>query len=458
VSLRTLLSRRPDPLHVGWAVGTLGVSLLLNTFNVAALFFLVTVLQIEPLVAGALITGSKVYDALTNPLMGSISDRTRSRWGRRRPWLLVGGLTSGLCFAGLFAIPPGLEPAPLYLLVGAALLALSTAYTIFNVPYLAMPVEMVDDYHERSVMMSYRVFLIAIGTFVGLAGAPALVAYAQESLGQTPAAAYRTMGMVIGAAMSVSMVASFFGTRRARATARTPDSLSATERWRLMLNNRPFVVFLAFKLTSLFSLASITATQFFFVVYVMQQSVGIAAIFGTTQLVGQMLGIPAWLAMARRAGKTRVLIWSTAGMALMSVTWLVAGPGEPLWVYGARGLLLGIAGAGNILGTQAILPDIMEYDYRRTGLRREGVFAGLASFVEKAAGALSGIVIGGFLSVMDFDKALAPGQQPESALFAIMACTSLIPLAMHGLKLVLLAFYDLDAGKLQATVRVTPGG
>jgi GPH family glycoside/pentoside/hexuronide:cation symporter len=142
-------------------------------------------------------------------------------------------------------------------------------------------------------------------------------------------------------------------------------------------------------------------------------------------------------------------------MAVMALTWLGAGPDEPLWIYGARGLLIGLATAGNILGTQAILPDIMEYDYRRTGLRREGVFAGMASFIEKTAGALTGVVIGGFLSVMEFDKAVPPGQQPDSALFAIMACTSLIPLSMHLAKLALLWFYDLSAEKLRATVRVT---
>ncbi|MBL8223945.1 MAG: MFS transporter [Chromatiales bacterium] len=455
MSLRQLLSRRPDPLHIGWSVGTLGVSLLLNTFNAAVLFFLVTALKIDPFIAGGLITGSKLYDAFTDPLMGTISDRTRSRWGRRRPYLLLGGITSGLAFAALFAIPPDLEPTTLYVAVGVALVVLATAYTIFNVPYLAMPAEMTVDYHERSVMMSYRVFLIAIGTFLSLSGVPALLAWAQASLGYSPAEAHRLMGVIVGTAMAVAMVGSFFGTRGARATERTPDSLTAGQRLRLMLNNRPFLLFLGIKLTSLFSLASITATQFFFVVYVMQQSVGIAAIFGTAQLLGQFIGIPAWLALAKQRGKTWVLIWSTVGMAVMALTWLAAGPDEPLWVYGARGVLLGLASAGNILGTQAILPDIMEYDYRRTGLRREGVFAGMASFIEKTAGALTGVVIGGFLSAMDFDKAVPPGQQPDSALFAIMACTSLIPLSMHLAKLALLWFYDLSAEKLQATVRVT---
>lgn len=453
MSLRTLAGHRPDPLHLGWSVGTLGVSLLLNTFNAAVLFFLVTALKIDPLIAGALITGSKLYDAVTDPLMGAISDRTRSRWGRRRPYLLLGGVASGLAFAALFAIPPGLGTVALYITVGAALVALATAYTIFNVPYLAMPAEMTSDYHERSVMMSYRVFLIAIGTFLSLSGVPALLAFAQATLGYSPAGAHRLMGIVVGTVMAIAMVGSFFGTRGARATEPTPDGSTAGRRLRLMLDNRPFLVFLGIKLTSLFSLASITATQFFFVVYVMQQSVGIAAIFGTAQLLGQLIGIPAWLALAKRQGKTRVLAWSTAGMAVMALTWLGSGPDEAVWLYAGRGLLIGLATAGNILGTQAILPDIMEYDYRRTGLRREGVFAGMASFIEKTAGALTGVVIGGFLAAMDFDKAVPAGQQPDSALFAIMACTSLIPLAMHLTKLVLLWFYDLDAERLRATVR-----
>jgi GPH family glycoside/pentoside/hexuronide:cation symporter len=337
--------------------------------------------------------------------------------------------------------------------VGVALVVLATAYTIFNVPYLAMPAEMTDDYHERSVMMSYRVVLIAIGTTVGLAGAPALLALTQERLGWSPPAAYRALGLVLGIGITASMVAAFFGTRRARATARTATTLPARERWRLLLGNRPFLLYLGIKLTSLFSLASITATQLFFVTYVMQKSVGLAGIFGLAQLVGQLVALPAWLAMARTRGKTPVLVWSTLGMAVLALTWLPTGPTEPVWVYAARGLLLGAASAGNILGTQAILPDIMEYDYRRSGLRREGVFAGMASFIEKAAGALSGVVIGGFLSAMDFDRALAPGEQPESAVFAIMACTALVPFAMHCVKLGLLAFYDLDAERLRTTTR-----
>jgi GPH family glycoside/pentoside/hexuronide:cation symporter len=120
-----------------------------------------------------------------------------------------------------------------------------------------------------------------------------------------------------------------------------------------------------------------------------------------------------------------------------------------------RGFLLGLASGGTLLGTQSILPDIMELDYRRTGLRREGVFAGTISFVEKTAGALSGIVIGGVLSFMQFDKALPPGEQPESALWGIMICTALVPAGMSALKLIMLRFFTLTEESLKATKRVT---
>jgi len=448
------LASSVNPVHLGWSVGTLGVSLLLNTYNIATLFFLVTVLQIEPFVAGALITGSKLYDAFTDPLMGTISDRTRSRWGRRRPYLVVGGIACGLSFAALYSLPQMADPITTYIAVGLALVLLSTAYTIYNVPYLAMPAEMIEGYHERSVMMSYRAFLISIGTFIGVSATPAALAWMQETVGLSAADAYRNLGIAIGALMTVAMVSAFFGTRNARFTEPVESALPIRERLRLIVNNNQFLLFLGIKLTGLFSLAAVLATSFFFVVYVMERSVGIATFYGIAQLTAQMLGIPLWLALSKRVGKSRILVYSSISTFILALSWLLSGPEEPLWIYTARGFLLGLASGGTLLGTQAILPDIIEYDYRRTGLRREGVFAGTISFIEKSAGALSGVVIGTILSVMNFDKTLPPGEQPDSAVLGIMICTSIVPAVMSLLKLWMLPYFDLSEEKLRTTVRV----
>ena len=445
------LTGKFQPTYFGWAVGTFGASLLLNTQNVAVLYFFVSVLKIEPVLAGALITFSKIYDLATDPLMGTISDKTRTRWGRRRPYLFSGGLACGVAFALLFTVPEFESEATQIVYVTSTLLLMATAYTVFNVPYLAMPAEMVDGYHDRSVMMSYRVVFIAIGTYCATSGAPALVSFFQDYQGLAPRDAYRNLGLIIGALIAAGMVASFFGTRNAVFTEPVKSTLPLAVRARMLVENRPFVIFIGIKLLGLFALASGLAAKFFFITVVMRQPLAIAAIFGTTSIIGQLLALPYALGFSKRFGKRRLLVLSSLMMVVFSLTWLASGPEEALWVYGLRGLLLGVGSSGIILGAQSMLPDVMEYDYRRTGLRREGVYAGIASFIEKTAFALSAVLIGGFLSYMGFDKTLPPGEQSARAIWGVMACQALLPAAMYGFKLVLLYFYDLDEKKLKST-------
>lgn len=441
-----------NPTYLGWSVGTLGVSVLLNTQNIAVLFFFVTVLKIEPAIAGLLITASKIYDTVTDPLMGTISDRTRSRWGRRRPWLLIGGIACGVTFAALFMVPDGLSDTLTLIYAAATLVLLATAYTIFNVPYLAMPAEMVDGYHDRSVMMSYRVFFIGIGTYLATAVMPLVLAWMQEDAGMAARDAYGVVGLVIAALIAAAMLASFFGTRKANFTEAVASSEPSLKKIRMLLENRPFLIYLGIKLTSLFAIAANLAAKFFFITYVMQQSIGISIYFGTASVLGNLLSLPLWLWLSKRLGKRSLVIISSIFQILFTASWFFSGPDEALWVYALRGFLLGAGSTGSLLASQAMLPDVMEYDYRRTGLRREGVYAGLASFIEKLAFSLSGIIIGVFLSVMGFDAEAGAAGQSDDALFAIMACQAVLPIAMYAIKLALGLVYDLDEAKLKATI------
>jgi GPH family glycoside/pentoside/hexuronide:cation symporter len=439
-----------NPLFMGWSVGTLGVSVLLNTQNAAALFFFINVLSIEPWVAGVILTGSKIYDSVTDPLMGNISDRTNSRWGRRRPYLLTGGLACGFCFALLFAPPQLSSETATIVYATCILLLLATAYTVFNVPYLAMPTEMVEDYHDRSRLMSYRVVWISIGTFIATAVYPAFLGFLQDSMGFESRAAFALLGVVWGVVISVGMVAAFFGTRNAKFTQQVRVDLPFSERLKSAMENRPFILLLGIKLSGLLAFAAILASKFFFATVVMLKGVQIVAIFGSMQLVGQITTLPMWLAYSKRVGKRKVVMVATAAMILFTLTWFMSGPDESLWIYGLRGLLLGIGASGTQLGVNSMLPDVIEYDYRRTGLRREGIYAGFISFTEKLAFTLSAVILGSFLSYMGFIKGAAPADQPASAGFAIMMCIAVLPIGLYIIKMVLLCFYDLDAEKLKA--------
>src|SRR5262245_21633002 len=141
--------RVPMRIAACWGAGTLGTTTILNGIAAVLLFYLVNFVKLEPVIAGALVFGAKLLDVFVSPPMGMLSDRTESRWGRRRPYLFGASFFCGLAFALMFNVPPGTGLAAVYLWVAFSLLLYVVSYTAFQVPYMAMPAEMTDDYHER---------------------------------------------------------------------------------------------------------------------------------------------------------------------------------------------------------------------------------------------------------------------------------------------------------------------
>jgi GPH family glycoside/pentoside/hexuronide:cation symporter len=441
--------RNFKPLHLSWGIGTLGASLLLNGFAFVALFYLTTELGIAAALAGTLIGASKVWDAVFNPLMGWISDRTETRWGRRRPFLLAGALVASVAFAAFYSTPRSLSPDATLIYAGCMLVLIGTGYTIFNVPYMAMPAEMISSYHERSLMMSYRVFFIGVGTFVGGGAARKIVELAGGG-----AEGYATFGVTIGLGIFICMVLCFLGTRDAPFTRREmKETLPIGEQWRLGFANRPFVLLLGVKFTQLLGLASATSTVLFVLRFVMQKpnpGDWMLMYVGASSLL-QIVTIPIWLALSRRYEKRATYMFATIVFSLATLSWLLVTPEEPAAFFILRAAVKGFAAAGLLLMGQSMLPDTIEYDYRRTGLRREGIFSGLYSFVEKAAFAFGPMITGLVLAYFGF-LSKAPTQTPE-ALSGILVAAGVLPAIYFALSLPLLLRYELTEARLKATTR-----
>ena len=229
-------ARLATSLCLGWGIGSLGMSLMFSATGVLMLRYLTDYAGVAAGVAGLLIGLSKFYDALVDPLVGAASDRTRGRWGRRRPYLLWGGLLSAVSFALIFqldAVDPSLK-------VAAALVVLllnASGYALFNVPYLAMPGEMTDDYHERTRLMSFRVAAVAAGQLLAASVGPLLIlAFGGGAPG------HQRTAWLLAAIIAIASVASFLSTRDAPAKLVPHAAFGLGAQVRAAFSNQPFML------------------------------------------------------------------------------------------------------------------------------------------------------------------------------------------------------------------------
>jgi GPH family glycoside/pentoside/hexuronide:cation symporter len=438
-------------LMIGWSVGTVGTVTLLYVVNYAFMFYMTNLLGISALLAGALIFGVRIYDMFVDPLMGVISDHTRSRMGRRRPWMLAGGIVSAAGCVVLFNAPATLlaaggQPLALWALMG--LLLYFTGYSMFAVPYMAMPAEMSESFTERTRLLSARVFFVSISSLLGTAVTPQLIKSFGANLD-----GYGKTALIMAVISLAAMLSAVVTTGSARATTRAPLKISLRQQVRLAVANRPFFVLIACKFLLLLSMSALTTTLFYFVTYVLKRDFTTVAQIGLAQTLGMLVSLPFWMWLARRWEKQHVFMLAAGVDALFLALYMFASPSEPVFILLARAAGVGFFAGGALLMGQAMLPDTMEYDYRRTGLRREGTFSGLYSVVEKAGFAFGPLVLGVILSAFGYvaTKAGAPAaEQTPETLRALYLGAAVLPAVATFLCVPLLRAYTLTEVSLKA--------
>jgi GPH family glycoside/pentoside/hexuronide:cation symporter len=436
-------------LAAGWGFGSMATSTMLNAPTAALLFFLVTLIKLDPLTVGTLIFVGKIIDVLTDPPIGALSDATQSRFGRRRPWLLGSSFVCGIAFALLFNVPElDTTGTYIYLLVALAIFAIS--YTGFQVPYMAMPAEMTDDYHQRTKIMSWRVVFMSVGNVVG---GGAFAALASKLGGDR--AGYGEAAIYFGAFISLAMLVTFFLTRGSRQTDATPgqDGISIRQHVAWLLINKQLLILMGTKVAIYLGVfASLTTALFFFKSVLKLDETTFFMVFGV-QMATTILCLPLCNWLAKRIGKKPAYVGSLIGFCVVVGSWLLASPSEPTSLLLLRAVLLGIFGAGAHLYGQSMLIDTFALDYKLTGQRREGVLASAFSLVEKMCMALAPFIVGFLLSTLGFNKELDPtADQSASAVTAIYIGFVGIPVVCQIASLVLLRFYQLTEKELQADV------
>jgi len=431
----------PASVRRGYALGSVATGTFGTVPGLLLLPYLTDTLGIAAGVAGVMVFAPKAWDVLLNPVAGRISDRSTSPRGRRRPFLLRGGLLLAVTFALIFAGPS--EPT---WLAGAwvvvMFLACASAYAFFQVPYVAMPAEMTLDYDERTRLMTWRVVVLALAILLSGATAPMVVEAVSEVSSETTG--YRVMGLYIGLVLLVGVVGAYIGTRRA------PDhgvaSPSGTVRDQLWLVGQSpdfrnlLITFVIQALGIGVMLAGVA--------YVARHLLdgGAASTFLFVAFVGPALVVtPLWERFAARRGKRHGYVVATGFLVAGAVGLLVTVTGTA-WAAYAAAALVGIGYAGAQVFPMAMVPDVAAEHAARTGENRIGVFTGVWTAGETLGLALGPglyaliLALGGYVS----SRADEDVTQPDSALTAIAVGFSVVPAVLVAVSLLWLRRYTLD--------------
>ncbi len=432
----------PVRTKLGFGVADLGGNLFFTAMGFWSLNYLTDTVAIPAAVAGAAVMVGKLWDAVTDPMMGFISDRTRTRWGRRRPYLLFGSVPLFLSMWFFFTNPHIASPLWSAVWAAFALCFLNTAYTVVNIPYSALTPEMTQDYHERSSLNGYRFGFAVLGTILGAGAVLPII-----GLFKTRDAGFSAVGAVLGIVMAVTALVTFFSVREPDHSKTPRPTEGFFETYMAVFKNRPYINILVTYALNLTALNFVQGILVYYFKYLYNNE-GATTIAMVMLLVVAMLCIPVSVLVSKRIGKKRTyqisfLILATACMGIfllghvLGMNFFLA-----MMVYAGIGIGFGY------VAPWAMVPDTIEYDAVRTGKRKEGAFYGMWTFTSKVGASLSIFMTGAILGWAKYSPNLS--EQLPSARFAIRLLVGPVPAAVFLAAMLLVQFYPLDEKAYEA--------
>ncbi len=427
--------RLPRRTKFVYGLGDLGFSLTSTILGAYFAIFLTDVVGIPAGTAAAAIFIGRSWDYINDPIIGHISDRTRTRWGRRRPFLLFGFLPLALAFALLWWRPPWDSVLALAIYYALAYVVFDTAATFNYMPYFALTPELTADYDERTSLTSYRVFFSIVGSLIAFTLPLLLVG----SFSPENAPKVLTMGAIFGVVSALPLLVVFLGTRERREHVDQVQP-SLRQSLRAARNNRPFVFGLLMFLMTWLSVDIVQATLLFFVKHAAQREPESDLIMATI-FVTAILALPIWLWASGRWGKRRAFIGGIAFWALVQIVLITVTPTTALTPILILCVLAGVGVSAAHLLPWSIMPDAVEWDEWKTGERHEGMFYSLTTLVQKVA---SSIAIPLALLVLEVTGYVPnAAQQPPSAVLGIRLVMGPIPAVLLCLGIASAFFYPL---------------
>ncbi len=455
----TTVARARVPLHqkIAFGVGMLGNQM----FPAALAIFMVVLVQglgMDPVLWGILFFLPRLSDALTDPIMGFISDNTRSRWGRRRPYIFIGSIVAGTAYIFMWQLDPERSELFNFGYFLALALVFYLGLTIFATPYVAMGYEMSSDFHERTRLMAVAQWIgqwawVIVPWFWVLIYDPEI--YPDAITGAKSLAIWVGLGCML-----MAMVPAVF----CRTQAVDPDTMkdlslrrfrenvgSLVRGFAATLKTRPFrqICIATFLVFNAFN--TVAGMSWFIIVYYMHE--GDAAAAGTwpawfgsaSALATCFLVIPIVTLLSERLGKRMAFLISQGVSVVGYVSfWWCFDPERPWLMFLPLPLFaFGIGGLFTIM--MSMTADVCDLDELHTGARREGVFGAVYWWMVKFGFAIAGLGSGLIMKLVGFDESVA--EQTPEALAGLRLAYIVVPVAGTLIAIAVMWGYDLDEAR-----------
>ena len=429
----------------GWGLADMGIVVFVIVKQLLVLSFLTNYLNVPVGIAGLLTTSVLIFDIITDPIVGYLSDRTHSRWGRRVPWMVIGALILSGGIIGLFGVPQSLSLLGTLIWVGGFFALATVGFTMVAIPYGATAGEMTQDPKERSTMMGFRMAFASVGILLGGAVIPQLAGGTRD--GHFIAAIY------VAPIIILSIWGSLWSTRTAPRIL-SPSARGFMSTWLLVFKNKPFVILVCLYGIMTLAIALITAGLPFAAIYLIFDSgnsllspassaLGILSLLFACFVFGSILSQAFWVWMSARLGKVSALIFGLVIYIILLIAIFLSLPSVDIMLIAILFVVAGMTNGAYQQIPWAIYPDLMDITRSESGDAIEGAFSAIWLFGQKVANAIAPLILSLILALFGWRESGEgfTDQVPE-ALRALQNSITILPAFILALAILGLFYFS----------------
>ncbi len=428
-------------IKVFYGIGDLGNAVVNSAIQFFLMKFYTDGALILPALAGNALLIGKIWDGISNPLFGWLTDKTTSRFGKRRVFMIYGAIPLAISIALLWYVPAA-NRIWTFVWIALTFILFDTVWTLTNVPYYALTSELTDDYDERSSLTTYRMVMAVPAYLLGAAVTPAIVGlFALQRTG------YAFIGILYGVIAAAALLISAAGFRERKRQVEARSEANPFKSLGAALKNKPFVRLCAIYMTLNLSFAFIKILMVYYIQYQLLMAAQTTLVMGL-MLVVVTISLPFWQWLSRKMDKGPAYALGMAVGALAVLITYFLPHGATPWIYGVS-VLAGFGFATNWIFPWAMVADVGDYDRLETGQQRSGMYYGVWGLATQISEALALAAVGWILTGFGY---VANAAQTVQALFGIRLFFGLIPAAFILAALPFLFKYPITRSS-QAEVR-----